>query len=66
MMTHILTLALRRLITTIPALIIILITLFLLLQLAPGDTVDALLAQIGGAESSVIDEMRHYLSLIHI
>ena len=62
-MTHILTLALRRLITTIPALIIILITLFLLLQLAPGDTVDALLAQIGGAESSVIDEMRHYYEL---
>ncbi len=62
-MTHILTLALRRLITTIPALVIILITLFLLLQLAPGDTVDALLAQIGGAESSVIDEMRHYYQL---
>lgn len=62
-MTHILTLALRRLITTIPALVIILITLFLLLQLAPGDTVDALLAQIGGAESSVIDEMRHYYEL---
>ena len=62
-MTHILTLALRRLITTIPALIIILITLFLLLQLAPGDTVDALLAQIGGAESSVSDEMRHYYEL---
>lgn len=62
-MTHILTLALRRLITTIPALVIILITLFLLLQLAPGDTVDALLAQIGGAESSVIDEMRNYYEL---
>ncbi len=62
-MTHILTLTLRRLITTIPALVIILITLFLLLQLAPGDTVDALLAQIGGAESSVIDEMRHYYEL---
>lgn len=62
-MTHILTLALRRLITTIPTLVIILITLFLLLQLAPGDTVDALLAQIGGAESSVIEEMRHYYEL---
>lgn len=62
-MTHILTLALRRLLTTIPALVIILIALFLLLQLAPGDTVDALLAQIGGAESSVIDEMRHHYEL---
>lgn len=62
-MTHILTLALRRLLTTIPALVIILIALFLLLQLAPGDTVDALLAQIGGAESSVIDEMRHQYEL---
>ncbi|OCG03977.1 ABC transporter permease [Gilliamella sp. wkB112] len=62
-MTHLLTLAIRRLITTIPALLIILIGLFLLLQLAPGDTVDALLAQIGGAESSVIDEMRHHYEL---
>lgn len=62
-MTHLLNLALRRLLTTIPALVIILIALFLLLQLAPGDTVDALLAQIGGAESSVIDEMRHHYEL---
>ena len=53
----------RRLLTTIPSLIIILVGLFLLLQLAPGDTVDALLAQIGGAEESVIDEMRQYYEL---
>lgn len=62
-MMHLLTLAIRRLLTTIPALLIILIGLFLLLQLAPGDTVDALLAQIGGAESSIIDEMRHNYEL---
>lgn len=62
-MTHLFTLAIRRLLTTIPALLLILIGLFLLLQLAPGDTVDALLAQIGGAESSVIDEMRRHYEL---
>ncbi|MWN32295.1 MULTISPECIES: ABC transporter permease [unclassified Gilliamella] len=60
---HLFTLVIRRLLTTIPALLIILIGLFLLLQLAPGDTVDALLAQIGGAESSVINEMRHHYEL---
>ncbi|MDF7666494.1 ABC transporter permease [Orbaceae bacterium ESL0727] len=62
-MMQLLFLALRRLLTTIPTLFIVLIGLFLLLQLAPGDTVDALLAQIGGAEGSVIDEMRRQYEL---
>lgn len=62
-MINMFSLAGRRLLTTIPALFIVLIGLFLLLQLAPGDTVDALLAQIGGAEASVIDEMRQYYEL---
>lgn len=62
-MKHFLNLASKRLLTTVPALFIVLIVLFLLLQLAPGDTVDALLAQIGGAEADVIDDMRKYYGL---
>lgn len=53
----------RRLLTTIPALFMMLIGLFLLLQLAPGDTVDALLAQIGGADPDVIEQMRQHYEL---
>jgi ABC-type microcin C transport system permease subunit YejB len=41
-------LALRRLAASLPALAMIIVGLFLLLQFAPGDTVDALVAQIGG------------------
>ena len=62
-MKRILGLAVKRLLTSIPALLIALIALFLLLQLAPGDTVDALLAQIGGAEAGTIDELRKYYGL---
>jgi peptide/nickel transport system permease protein len=45
---RIFSLAGRRLAASIPSLIIILIGVFLLLQLAPGDAVDALIAQMGG------------------
>ncbi|HRO61580.1 MAG TPA: hypothetical protein PK177_20890 [Burkholderiaceae bacterium] len=44
---RVLALALRRLAASLPTLLIILAGLFLLLQLAPGDTVDALVAQMG-------------------
>ncbi|MBJ7220355.1 MULTISPECIES: ABC transporter permease [unclassified Brenneria] len=53
----------RRLAAAIPALLIILTGLFLLLQLAPGDTVDALVAQVGGADPSMIEELRRYYAL---
>ena len=43
---RILSLAGRRLAASIPTLILILIGVFLLLQFAPGDTVDAMMAQI--------------------
>jgi peptide/nickel transport system permease protein len=43
-----LALAGRRLAASLPSLVIILIGVFLLLQLAPGDAVDALIAQMGG------------------
>ncbi len=51
-------LALRRLAQSVPVLLIILIGLFLLLQLAPGDTVDALLAQMGGGDAAVAARLR--------
>ena len=44
---RILTLAGRRLAASIPTLVLILIGVFVLLQFAPGDTVDALMAQMG-------------------
>ena len=44
---RILLLAGRRLLASIPTLLFILIGLFLLLQLAPGDTVDSVVARQG-------------------
>lgn len=60
---RILGLALRRLAASLPTLLIILVGLFLLLQFAPGDTVDALVAQIGGGDPAMIDEMRRFYGL---
>ena len=59
----ILLLALRRLAASLPTLLIILVGLFLLLQLAPGDTVDALMAQMGGGDPATADELRRYYGL---
>jgi peptide/nickel transport system permease protein len=53
----------RRLLAALPALLIILAGLFLLLQLAPGDTVDALVAQMGGADATMIANLREYYQL---
>ncbi|MGQ5289360.1 ABC transporter permease [Pectobacterium actinidiae] len=53
----------RRLAAAIPALLIILAGLFLLLQFAPGDTVDALVAQMGGGDPTMIEELRRYYAL---
>ena len=60
---RILALAGRRLVASIPTLLIILAGLFLLLQLAPGDTVDALVAQMGGGDAAMIEELRRYYGL---
>ena len=57
-MKRIAALALRRLAQSVPVLLIILVGLFLLLQLAPGDTVDALLAQMGGGDAAVAARLR--------
>jgi peptide/nickel transport system permease protein len=56
-------LALRRLAASLPTLFVILIGLFLLLQLAPGDTVDALVAQMGGGDTAMIEELRRFYGL---
>ncbi len=59
----ILLLALRRLTASLPTLFLILVGLFLLLQLAPGDTVDALMAQMGGGDPAIADELRRFYGL---
>lgn len=62
-MRRIAALALRRLAQAIPTLAIILVGLFLLLQLAPGDTVDALMAQMGGGDPQSAARMREAYGL---
>ena len=53
---RVLSLAARRLAASLPTLLIILAGMFLLLQLAPGDTVDALIAQMGGGGDAAMAE----------
>ncbi|MGK7869619.1 ABC transporter permease [Falsiroseomonas sp. E2-1-a20] len=61
---RVLTLAGRRLLSSLPTLLLILIGIFLLLQLAPGDAVDALIAQTGGgADARSAAEMRAAMGL---
>jgi peptide/nickel transport system permease protein len=60
---RVLLLALRRLAASLPTLFVLLAGLFLLLQLAPGDTVDALVAQIGGGDPTMIEELRRHYGL---
>jgi peptide/nickel transport system permease protein len=60
---RILKLAGRRLAASIPTLVLILIGVFLLLQFAPGDTVDAMMAQMGGGDAATARELRHFYGL---
>ncbi|MBR1220963.1 ABC transporter permease [Bradyrhizobium sp. U87765 SZCCT0131] len=60
---RILTLAGRRLAASIPTVFLILIGIFLLLQFAPGDTVDAMMAQMGGGDAATARELRHFYGL---
>jgi peptide/nickel transport system permease protein len=53
----------RRLAASIPTLILILIGVFVLLQFAPGDTVDALMAQMGGGDAATAKELRRFYGL---
>jgi len=54
----ILSYALRRLFQAVPVIILIMIGTFLLLKLAPGDTVDALVGDMGGADAAFIERLR--------
>ena len=60
---RVLALAGRRLLSSLPTLFIILVGLFLLLQFAPGDTVDALVAQMGGGDQKLTEELRRFYGL---
>lgn len=60
---RILSLAGWRLLAALPTLLLILIGLFLLLQLAPGDTVDALMAQMGGGDAKLAADLRQFYGL---
>ena len=60
---RVISLAARRLAASLPTLLLILIGMFLLLQLAPGDTVDALLAQMGGGDANVARDLRVFYGL---
>jgi peptide/nickel transport system permease protein len=60
---RVLSLAGRRLAASIPTLVLILIGVFLLLQFAPGDTVDALMAQMGGGDAATAKELRRFYGL---
>lgn len=50
--------AFRRLLQAVPVVILIMIGTFLLLKLAPGDTVDALVGDMGGADAKFIERLR--------
>ncbi len=60
---QILRLAGRRLAASIPTLFLILVGVFMLLQLAPGDTVDAMMAQMGGGDARSAEELRRFYGL---
>jgi peptide/nickel transport system permease protein len=60
---RILSLAGRRLAASIPTLFLILIGVFLMLQFAPGDTVDAMMAQMGGGDAATAKELRRFYGL---
>ena len=60
---RILSLAGRRAAASIPTLFLILIGVFLLLQFAPGDTVDAMMAQMGGGDAATARELRRFYGL---
>lgn len=60
---RIVSLAARRLAASLPTLLLILVGMFCLLQLAPGDTVDALLAQMGGGDAAIARDLRAFYGL---
>lgn len=57
-MTRALKLIRRRMLTAIPVILIVVIGAFLLLELAPGDAVDAYILSTGGADAQMISDLR--------
>lgn len=52
------TYALRRVLQAIPIMLLIMVGSFLLIKLAPGDTVDALVGDMGGADPAFVARLR--------
>lgn len=57
-MPPIVSFALRRIVQAIPVILLIMIGSFLLIKLAPGDTVDALVGDMGGADPQFVANLR--------
>lgn len=53
----------RRLLSSIPVLLIVIIMTFLLLETAPGDAVDAYLLSIGGGDANIAESLRRAYGL---
>lgn len=54
----ILSFALRRILQAIPVILLIMVGSFLIIKLAPGDTVDALVGDMGGADPQFVANLR--------
>ncbi|TCO70087.1 ABC transporter permease [Rhodovulum euryhalinum] len=57
-LSQVLSYALRRLLQAVPVVLLIMVGTFLLLKMAPGDTVDALVGDMGGADAAYIEKLR--------
>ncbi|UXM96640.1 ABC transporter permease (plasmid) [Bartonella sp. HY329] len=57
-MPAILTFALRRILQAVPVILLIMVGSFLLMHLAPGDMVDALVGDMGGADPKFVENLR--------
>ena len=53
----------RRLIASIPVLAIVILGTFLLMELAPGDAVDAYLVSLGGGDAGLAESLRQSYGL---
>ena len=51
-------LASRRLVTAVPVMLIVVVGTFLMLELAPGDAVDAYILSAGGGHAQMIKDLR--------
>jgi peptide/nickel transport system permease protein len=54
---------LRRVLQAVPVILLIMVGSFLLIQLAPGDAVDALVGDMGGADAAFVERMRQEYGL---